>query len=289
MERVHTLYSDMLKTTVLVFRHNTVSDGYNDDDGCLRILYIADGNGRIAYDGREESFCSGDVFVFDNKRQFRISCDLDVEICLLKFNLSNFVNAEYLVFKKDEMNRFLSRIESSGEKLTGIHVNTKKIQDAIFMIENEFENKNDISHFVIRAYVFLILALIMQYLFDELDGGGVDRSYYYKSVKKAILYIEEHLSEKMTLDELAEIADMGKTNFSIAFKNVTGMTAWEYILNARIDFAASCLVERNGDLNITEVAMMSGFENAAHFTKVFKKIKGSTPRDFKKSSNNPCF
>lgn len=289
MERVHALYSDTLKTTVLTLRHNTVSDGFGDDDGCLRILYIADGNGQIAYDGKEESFSSGDVFVFDNKRRFCFSCDAEVEICLLKFNLSNLVNAEYLVFNKKEMNRFLSQIESSGEKLTGIHVNTKKIQDAIFMIENEFENKNDSSRFVIRAYLVLILALIMQYLCDELEGGGVDRSYYYKSIEKAILYIEEHLSEKITLDELAAIADMGKTNFTIAFKNVTGMTAWEYILNARIDFAASCLVEKSGELNITEVAMMSGFENAAHFTKVFKKIKGSTPREFKKSSNNPCF
>lgn len=289
MANIYTLYSDTLKTTVLTLQHSMVSDGFCDDDGCLRILHIAEGNGQISYDGITEFFSSGDVFVFDNQKQFSLSMASIAECVLLKFNISNFVNGEYLTFTKHEMSNLLSRIETSAEKLRGIHVNTKKIQDAIFMIENELENKNAGSHCVIKAYVILILSLIMQYLFDELDNGGVNRCPYYKNVKDSIIYIEENLSKKLTLEELAQIANMGKTSYSIAFKNVTGMTVWEYILNSRIDFASSCFVEKGGEFNITEVAMMSGFESVAHFTKVFKKIKGITPRDFKKNTNNPCF
>ena len=286
---VYTLYSETKKTTVLTLRHEVVSDGFNDADGCFRVLYIANGNGRIEYDDVTEGFSTNDIFIFDNNKTFNFYGNSDAEIFLLKFNISNFVNDEYKAFRKFEMSDFLSRIEQSGEKIRGIHINAKKIQDAIYMLISEFENENGGSYCVISAYVILILSLVRQYLFDELDKGKINRSPYYKNIKDSIVYIEEHLSQKLTLEELAQVANMGKTNYSIAFKNVTGMTVWEYVLNTRIDFASSCLVERNGDLNITEIAMISGFDNVAHFTKVFKKIKGSTPRDFKKNQNNPCF
>ena len=286
---VYTLYSETKKTTVLTLRHEIVSDGFNDDDGCLRVLYIVDGTGRITYDEITEGFSTNDVFIFDNNKSFNLSGNSNTEIFLLKFNISNFINDEYILFKKSEMSDFISRIESSGEKFRGIHANTKKIQEAIHMIEKEFENENGSTYCVIGAYVILILAMARQYLFDELDKGGINRNSYYKNIKESIVYIEENLSKKLTLEELAQVANMGKTNYSIAFKNVTGMTVWEYILNTRIDFASSCFVERRGEYNITEVAMMSGFDNVAHFTKIFKRIKGSTPRDFKKNQGNPCF
>ena len=163
------------------------------------------------------------------------------------------------------------------------------IQDAIHIIADELDNQTGSTYYVVSSYVILIIALTMQYLLDELDTGGINRSPYYKNIKNSIVYIEENLSKKLTLEELAQVANMGKTNYSIAFKSITGMTVWKYVLNTRIDYASSCLVEKNGDLNVTEVALMSGFDNVAHFSKIFKRIKGSTPRDFKKNNNNPCF
>lgn len=87
----------------------------------------------------------------------------------------------------------------------------------------------------------------------------------------------------------AKSVGMGKTNYSIAFKSVTGMTVWDYILNARIELASGYLTEKGDDLNVTEIAMLCGFNNTAHFTKIFKKIRGKTPGDFKKDTDNPCF
>ena len=131
--------------------------------------------------------------------------------------------------------------------------------------------------------------MISQYLLDGLDDGGINRCKNYKNIKKSLEFINDNLSEKLTLDELSRVANMGKTNYSAAFKNVTGMTVWEYIINARIEFASNYLIEKRDEFNITEIAMMSGFNNAAHFSKIFKKIKGNTPSEFKNNSNNPCF
>ena len=110
-----------------------------------------------------------------------------------------------------------------------------------------------------------------------------------KDIEKALVYINENITEKIELSTLAKIANMGKTNFSITFKKVTGMTVWEYILNTRIELAANYLIEKKDKYNITEIAFMSGFNNSAHFNKTFKKLKGKTPSDFKNSHENPCF
>ena len=288
-KNIYTLYSDVLNKILLTLWRDTVSDGFCDGDKGMRILSVTEGSGSITHDGITEHFCAGDTFIFDGQKSFSLADTNGAEIFLLKFNCSDFVDAEYMVLSKTAMGSFLSRIEASGKKLRGIHINTKKIQDALYMIENEFENENSGTYSVIKAYVILILSLAIQYLFDGLDGGGINKCPYYKNVKESLVYINEHLSEKLTLDDLAHVAGMGKTNYSTTFKNVTGMTVWEYILNARIEFASNCLVEKKDDFNITEIAMMSGFNNVAHFTKIFKKIKGNTPTEFKNNPQNPCF
>ena len=286
---IYTLYSDASKRIILTLRRDAVSEGFTDEDGCLRIVSITSGSGNITYDEATEHFSEGDTFIIDNGKRFFISEANDVEILFMKFSLGDFIDTDYKVLQKEMLGSFLSRIESSVERLRGIHINTKRIVESMYMIEEELSKESSIAYYVVKAYVALILALAMQYLFDELDDGGVNRCPHYKSIKNVLNYINDNLSEKLTLDELTRVAGMGKTGFSVAFKNVTGMTVWEYIINARIEFAANYLAEKRDDFNITEIAMMSGFNNAAHFTRIFKKIKGNTPSEFKNSSGNPCF
>lgn len=116
-----------------------------------------------------------------------------------------------------------------------------------------------------------------------------EQNTHYKNIEKSIAYIHENLSKKITLEELAQIAMMGKTNYSVFFKKMTGMTVWEYIINARVALASSYLLENKDEYNITELTFQCGFNNSAYFNKIFKKLKGKTPRDFMKNIDNPCF
>ena len=175
------------------------------------------------------------------------------------------------------------------DKINGIHLNGKKIIEAMFMIESEFENKSQGSNFVIKSYLTLILSLSMQYYLNGSDNSALKRSAHYKNIERTLLYINENIASKITLEELAQIANMGKTNYSLAFKNATGMTVWEYIMNTRVELASSYLIEQKDDFNVTEVAFLCGFNSAAHFSKTFKKLKGKAPSDYKRKQQNPCF
>ena len=103
---VYTLYSETKRTTVLTLKHDVVFDGFSDDDGCIRLLSVINGNGRIAFDGVTEGFSANDIFVFDNNKPFTLLDNSNTEIFLLKFNISNFVNDEYIAFKKTEISDF---------------------------------------------------------------------------------------------------------------------------------------------------------------------------------------
>ena len=285
----YTLYSEERKKIILTMYRETVTDAFCDDDNCVRFLSVVNGKGEYTLDDVTEKFGQGDSFIVEKGRNFTLKSNGNAEIFVMKFNLSDFIDANYRIFNKMTLEKFFIMLEKNTDKINGVHLNGKKIQEALFMIENEFENRTSGSEFVIKAYIMLVLSLTVQYYSDGFESGGIKRNAHYKSIERTLLYINENLSEKITLEELAHIANMGKTNYSVAFKNATGMTVWEYLLNARVELASSYLIENKDDFNVTEIALMCGFNNAAHFSKTFKKIKGKAPSDYKKKQENPCF
>ena len=156
-------------------------------------------------------------------------------------------------------------------------------------MKDEFENEKKHTHQVVRAQMILIYTLLLQY-YDEISDGVTETvKKRNSSIEKVMIYINHNLSENITLDNLAGIANMNKTYFSTTFKRTTGYTVWDYILKMRIELAISYLVTEKSKYNITEIATMCGFNNAANFNKAFKKITGKTPTEFKKTKYNLCF
>lgn len=91
-------------------------------------------------------------------------------------------------------------------------------------------------------------------------------------------YIEAHLTEDISLSDLALAAGLSKFHFSRLFKDAIGLTPHKYVLKRRIERAAPVL--KQGDLTIAQIAYMFGFTDQSHFTRVFKQVKGVTPKLF---------
>jgi AraC-like DNA-binding protein len=78
---------------------------------------------------------------------------------------------------------------------------------------------------------------------------------------------------------MAQIAGVSPNHFVSLFTNATGLTPHQYVLRARIYSAKLHL--RNRALSIAEVSRLTGFRTQGHFTKVFRKVVGLTPREFR--------
>lgn len=96
-------------------------------------------------------------------------------------------------------------------------------------------------------------------------------------------YIKEHLTDKnMNIDLLANKACMSSSHFYRKFKNTLGTSPIDYINGEKIKFAKRLMKERR-NLQISEVAFLSGFNNVSYFIRQFKKIELITPQQFKNS------
>lgn len=102
------------------------------------------------------------------------------------------------------------------------------------------------------------------------------------AMQTAVEYINNHISESLTLEQICQASYMSKFHFCRLFKEKIGLTVMEYVLKTRIIMAKELLTSEN--LSISEVSERCGFSSASYFSRAFKDETGMTPLQFKKTS-----
>lgn len=100
-------------------------------------------------------------------------------------------------------------------------------------------------------------------------------------VQKAVEYINNHIHEDIRIDSICEAIHVSKFYFCKKFKESTGITVMNYILNTRIVTAKHLLEDT--DLPISQISEKCGFSSHSYFCQIFKKTFGMTPRQYKKT------
>lgn len=98
-------------------------------------------------------------------------------------------------------------------------------------------------------------------------------------IKRVIEYVDANLSSKVSLLDLAAVAGLSRMHFASQFRAATGLRPHEFLLRQRVRRAEELL--RRSPMAIVEVALAVGFQTQAHFTTVFKRFTGSTPREWR--------
>lgn len=105
---------------------------------------------------------------------------------------------------------------------------------------------------------------------------------YSPIITKAITLIGELYAEKLTLRDVATSIHINESYLSKLFKKELGVGFTDYLNTLRIQKSVELLSQT--DMNLLEIAGQVGFEDQSYFTKVFKKVTGKTPRQFKLNS-----
>lgn len=96
-------------------------------------------------------------------------------------------------------------------------------------------------------------------------------------IGRVILYMEEHLAEELSLEELAEQAELSKYQLIRRFREEEGTTPWKYLICKRIEKAKQ-LLERG--MPPGQVAVETGFYAQSHLSRVFRDKTGFIPKEY---------
>lgn len=139
-----------------------------------------------------------------------------------------------------------------------------------FFIQN-LEELND-SNAVMR----LLENAVMEFT-ERVEQSNKNK--YSKPIYACQNHIFTQLYEDITLPQLADKAAMNPSYLSTLFKKEVGISIGEYIQRAKVDEAKSLITYTS--YNLTEISTLLNFHDQSHFTKVFKKYAGVTPKQFK--------
>jgi AraC-like DNA-binding protein len=128
-----------------------------------------------------------------------------------------------------------------------------------------------------RVYAFL-LTLLKGY---SKSGGNVRARESFKKIKPALEYMEEHLSEPIGIEEIADSMDVSPQHFCLLFKSALQQRPFEYLNSLRLNHGKNLLVDKP-ILPLKEVSRLSGYANHSYFCQLFKKQERLTPAEFRK-------
>ncbi len=96
--------------------------------------------------------------------------------------------------------------------------------------------------------------------------------------------LRQNLAHQWTVEEMAAMVGLCSTAFTEKVKNYTGFSPLHYLINIRVSEAVKLL--KREKVNITDIALETGFYSSQHFSTTFKKLTGHTPGEYRKSNNS---
>jgi AraC family transcriptional regulator len=132
-----------------------------------------------------------------------------------------------------------------------------------------------------RLYVDLLTTTLSVHLLHQYSARKTVIKEYINGLSKYKLrqlidYVDNHISDNLSLAELANVVGISQYYFSRLFKQSMGLTPHQYIIQCRVERAKQLL--RRGDESIADIAHAVGFSDQSHLTYHFKRLLGITPK-----------
>lgn len=237
------------------------------------LMRIIDGSFQIFIDDKQYNLSKGDIMLIPGEALHGGEPDNCIYECL-DFDL--YALFKKLDFAKSHLRPFYRKIyipQMFFQKNEGCEFN---------IITNKLMNcfNGNCTELDALCYIGNIFSYIIKSGNYSTAKDDSDSRWAYK-IKPVLEYIDTHFSETISLEDLAKIAGMNPKYFCRVFYSLTHYTPMNYVNFYRIEQAAYML--DTTDLSVTAIGMECGFWESSHFTKVFRKHKGTTPKKYRQN------
>lgn len=148
-----------------------------------------------------------------------------------------------------------------------------------FLFVSLFQALDD--HYTLGNFIYLsqTLSLILAEAYDREQGQSVLEQN--KHVTDVVRYMYRHLEENLTLEQIGEEFSLSKSYLNAIFQKHTQHSPMDFFIHLKMK--RSCRLLRTTDLPVYEVAQKMGYADPYYFSRIFKKIVGISPRQYRKS------
>ncbi|EKO3966292.1 AraC family transcriptional regulator [Vibrio fluvialis] len=154
-----------------------------------------------------------------------------------------------------------------------------QIQKLVQMLVQEMQNSPE-DMLLSRACSDTVLALLQRHI-SAFETHRRESRFDLEAIDR---YIEQHISSRISVAQLAGSVFLGESQFHMLFKEQMGITPHQYVLGKRVDMAK--LMIEQGRLTLGQIAELSGFSNQSTFTHTFSRLQGVSPSQYKKMCRN---
>lgn len=251
----------------------------------IEIVIILKGKGHFIIDDRDYSVEEGNIIILNPGSYHRSIPVLNTvrpfTECYLAFTDVEFHNCPKNHFPLFRGYEIITKLPETNKKTLF------SLCDSIAL---ELDSQEAGRYFMLKSYLIQALCLLerfqMQTQADEKKKEAAAARYEFKSVNKKYViqqitkYMEEHYHEKISLDQIA--ANMYLSSFYISklFKSETGDTPINFLISLRMQ-KAKALLDEDPECSIKSAAAAVGYDDAYHFSKLFKKYYGISPLYYK--------
>ncbi|MHB1485882.1 MAG: AraC family transcriptional regulator [Saccharofermentanales bacterium] len=143
--------------------------------------------------------------------------------------------------------------------------------------------KNDNSSSYLASATFCLL--LYSWLQNQINETKINPNHY--MIQKSIDYLKEDIKNTVTVKDMAGKAGLCERRFRQVFKNITGMQPKTYIEDLCMNLAEGLL--KNTSFSINEISQKLGYSSQFHFSKVFKKLHGMSPSNYRRNESNVIY
>jgi AraC-like DNA-binding protein len=246
----------------------------------LQFIYFTAGKALISCNARSFQVTAGDLVVINGNELHYGENHSPVLVCYMiridfSFLLSNQVDSC--------QTKYITPLIQNQISFKNLVRNDRDILHCVKKMITEYSSHDIGYELAIKASAYELMVLLLR--------GYLDRVYSEKELEALIRnikrfqrvldFLDNHYREPINIDQLAGMANLSKYHFCRMFKQLVGKSAGDYIHQLRINNALTLLQE--SELNITEIALASGFNDTNYFSRLFKKYQKVSPSQFRKT------
>jgi AraC-like DNA-binding protein len=248
----------------------------------LQLYVILSGNTFLECGKHRFQAAAGDIAVINSNELHYLEClSDDLKLYIIRVDLPFLFSSQMDLCQT----KYLAPLSQNRITFHNFIHNDGQISKCVSEIIKEYDSQGLGYELAVKAYIYRLIVLLLRGHVDKILSSRefAAKINGLKRFDTVLQYISTHYSEKISVNELAETANITVYYFCRMFKQITGKTMTDYLNEFRLEKSTDYL--KKNDLTVTEIALKCGFDSVNYYSRLFRRYYHVSPTMFREKNS----